>query len=248
LWKKIGKMKRFVLLLFVVISFSAHAQEQRDSTIFGLKLVEFRAGGLFSRYYQDNDGRQDGYGIDMENKFKTGFSGGVAFILINAKHFAFQSEIIYNLVHHDIKYYEERWSNGFVGSITRTYGNYSLDASFLQLSAMAKYKFGKVIKAYLGLGGYLSFPVYNRIKGSIEIHNSNSPDETLTNNQIKVTINRTMGFFAASGISIPYKRNYFGLEFRVYYSGQTLINYFNFKQSFFTVNLIYQYKRKKNAW
>jgi len=236
-----------LLFLIVFMHCSVFAQQQSDTSVFGIKLIEFRAGGLFSRLYQSKEGRPNGYATDsLENRFRPGFTAGVSVILINAKHITFQPEIAYNLVHHDIKYLEEEWAHGDF-HYTHTYANYSLDASFLQFSFMVKYRFGKVVKAYIGLGGYYNVPVYNSIKGKIKIDYSNKPDELLKDNQIKVKIDPSVGAFAASGINIPYKRSNFGLEFRVYYSNQIMMEYFAFKQSFFTVNLIYQWKRKKNS-
>jgi hypothetical protein len=232
-----------------MLFYSAKAQQQTDTTIFGIKLIEVKAGGLFSRFYMDKQGTSRGGYIQdtIEKRFRTGFSVGVSVILINAKHITFQPELVYNLVHHDIKYRIESRSHGDY-SYSHTIANYSFDASLIQFSLTAKYRFGKVVKEYLGGGGYYNIPVYHRINGSIRKVSSNVPEEVLTDNQIKLTLNKTVGLFALSGISIPCKRNNFGLEFRFYWTPNTLIETLGYKQSFFTVNLIYQWKRKKNFW
>jgi hypothetical protein len=242
-------MKKLLFItLLLTVSLGAMAQEQPDTTIFGLKLIGFRAGALFSRLFQDKEGRPHGRAVDiLENKFRTGFTAGVSVILINAKHVSFQPEIVYNLVHHNIKYHELSTMLGNY-SWSQTEADYSIDASSLQFSYMVKVKFGKIVKAYVGGGLYYDIPVYTRIKGSIRTESSNAPNEILNDDQIKLTLNSNVGLFGLSGISFPYKRSNFGLEFRVYWTPGILIDDFAFKQSFCTLNLIYQWKRKKNFW
>jgi hypothetical protein len=240
------------LIIFVILfSFChAYAQQQPDTNIFGIKLIEFRAGTLFSRFYKGEEGqsKMGMYHVEtLENKFRTGFTAGISVILINAKHITFQPEMVYNLIHHDIKYQGESWALGD-GSHSWTDANYAMDVSSLQISFMVKYKFGKIVKAYIGGGPFFDAPLCNHIRGSIKTTSTDAPDSIQTNNDIRLPINRTIGLFGVSGISIPYKRSNFGLEFRVYWQPSALIDDLGYKQSFCTLNLIYQWKRKENFW
>jgi hypothetical protein len=241
-------MKKLLFLWFfaLILSYSVYGQQNTDSTIFGLKAIEFRAGSLFSRLYNLNNSSH-GAGMifydSLENKFTTGFTAGISIVIINAKHITFQTEVVYNLIHHDIKYYSQSLS--LVQGSSSTYANYSLTASFIQPSWLVKFIFCKKVKPCFGVGMYYNIPLNYYIKGQIVSYNN-----TLIDKQIKVSVNKERGLLALAGVDIPYKRNNFGLEFRVYFKISRNLYMDNpyVIQRMFSINLIYQWKRKSNFW
>ncbi|NVO02547.1 MAG: outer membrane beta-barrel protein [Bacteroidetes bacterium] len=261
-------MRTFIIILFVqILTFElCFGQESIDTSRTHNPMFGFYLGYLTSRNIDDSKNNPnhsyDSKNMTLDCTLRPGFNLGFFISIINWKHFSLEPELNYSLSSQKIKYHSHSASPS--GSNNNTYADYSMSTSFLQVSILPKFKFGKRIRYYIGIGPFFNSPKSYSVKGQIEseghgvstifINDSIGTvfinpyyHEILKDNAIKVDLKSTQGFLISTGFYLPKKNNLFGLDLRLYYSKENQVEFIKSSYMFLTLNLTYQLKPKRNV-
>lgn len=258
-------MKRIIsILIFSILASNflfAQGQVVKDTVkrkiIFG-----YSVGIMSSQFYVFNNNNNNSLKLNTGKKLYPGISAGCFISLPSTnEHFLMQPEIDYNLIDYRIRDNFNSYEDHF-GGYEETVENYSLYASFIQLSFIPTIKIGKRIKACIKIGPYLSVPIGNIISGYINKYGASTTivsdtavpggfyvvnhyyNDTIKNSKIKVDLNPAGGLLIGIGMTFPCKGSIFGFYLKDCISPMNFGKDSNFqcKQNLVSLCLIYQMK------